>query len=81
MVRGQVDFSVDKYGNECLSWVNEFDKIYQDHGYDNRTDYLKSLIEYYDLDEDQQYVMYMTADLLGHGEDFDGLISFLDGIA
>ena len=65
----------------AVSGQNEFDKIYQDHGYENRTDYLESLIDDYGLNEDLQYVMYMTADLLGHEEDFDGLISFLNDIA
>lgn len=49
--------------------------VYQEHGYSNRKEYLKSLSEEYGV-----YIgaVYALADLLGAEEDFDGLISELE---
>lgn len=49
--------------------------IYEDNGYKDRHDYLKSLAEEYDVPLD--YV-FAAADLLGPNEDFDGLITTLE---
>ena len=45
--------------------------IYQEHGYKDRDDYLKSLAEEYEIDADMVFAM---ADMLGPNEDFDGLV-------
>lgn len=49
--------------------------IYQEHGFNNREDYLKDLAEGYDVDYD---TVKFLADLLGESEDFDGLITSLE---
>ena len=46
---------------------------YKAAGYENRRDYLESLTEDYPAD-----VVYALADILGPGEDFDGLITALE---
>lgn len=51
--------------------------VYIKNGYKNRKDYLKSLAEEYDVD---YATVYSLANILGENEDFDGLISELDGI-
>lgn len=52
--------------------------IYEETGYANRKDYLKSLAEEYGL----SYKKVLTiADLLGPSEDFDGLISTLEDMS
>jgi len=48
--------------------------IYNDNGYDNREDYLKSLAEDYGV---ELGTVKMLADLLGPSEDFDGLVTSL----
>ena len=53
------------------------DNIYQDHGYNNRKDYLNSLAEDFGLDTD---VVYSLASVLGKIEDFDGLVTSLEDI-
>lgn len=50
--------------------------VYQTHGYNDREDYLSCMAENYGLDLES--VVRPTADLLGPGEDFDGLISALE---
>ena len=45
---------------------------YQELGYPNRTAYLQSLADDYDLDIDE---IHAVAEMLGSGEDFDGLLS------
>ena len=52
--------------------------IYQEHGFDNREDYLKYLAEDYDMDYS---AVKFLADLLGESEDFDGLITSLEDYA
>ncbi len=52
--------------------------IYQEHGYEDRTDYLASLVEDYNLDWDQVWVI---AQVYGPSEDFDGLITALEDLA
>lgn len=47
--------------------------IYQEHGYKNRAEYLKSLCEEYDAT-----TVYALANLLGPSEDFDGLVTMLN---
>jgi hypothetical protein len=49
--------------------------IYKENGFESREDYLKGLAE--ELDMDESFV-FMTADLLGPGEDFDGLVTMLE---
>ncbi len=49
--------------------------IYEEHGYKNRTDYLRNLSDDYDVD---MYTVQMLADLLGESEDFDGLLTALE---
>lgn len=49
--------------------------IYQDHGYENRRDYLENLAE--DCGVPLENVL-AIADLLGPSEDFDGLVSSLE---
>jgi len=51
---------------------------YQEHGYDNRTDYLADLAKEYDV---PSYVVMALADALGPNEDFDGLIIMLQDAA
>jgi hypothetical protein len=50
--------------------------VYTEHGFDNRTEYLKELALEYD-----PAVVYALADLLGPEEDFDGLITSLEDYA
>lgn len=49
--------------------------VYQEEGFQNRTEYLKSLAEEFDL---PFATVRMIASLLGPSEDFDGLITALD---
>ena len=49
--------------------------VYQREGFKNRKEYLENLAADFGLPED---VVFMTADLLGPSEDFDGLISSLE---
>jgi len=49
--------------------------VYVRNGYKDRDDYLKNLAEEYDLDP---MVVSEIAEMLGPGEDFDGLISSLE---
>lgn len=49
--------------------------VYQEHGYNDRNDYLSSAAEEYGVDP---YVVSCLADLLGENEDFDGLINGLE---
>ena len=51
--------------------------IYQQYGYKNRADYLKELANQYGVDI---AMVYALADMLGEGEDFDGLINALEEI-
>lgn len=53
------------------------ENIYQRNGYMNRTDYLESLADEYEVDIE---TVQMVADLLGPNEDFDGLVSELQDI-
>ena len=50
---------------------------YQIHGYNTRKDYLKSIANEMGIDVN---TVYLTADLLGSSEDFDGLISTLQDL-
>lgn len=49
--------------------------VYIEHGYRNRSEYLKGLAEEYDVPLDDVRAI---ANVLGQYEDFDGLISQLD---
>ena len=49
--------------------------IYQENGYENRKDYLKSVADEYGIDLG---IVCLLADVLGPNEDFDGLISALE---
>ena len=49
---------------------------YKDAGYESRRDYLESLTDEYPAD-----IVYALADILGPGEDFDGLITALEDAA
>jgi len=48
---------------------------YQENGYENREEYLRSQAEFYGIDFGT--VQYL-ADILGESEDFDGLIASLE---
>lgn len=50
--------------------------IYQENGYKNRKDYLECLADDYGVEYE---TVVMIADLNGPSEDFDGLVSALDG--
>lgn len=50
--------------------------VYREHGYSDREDYLSRIAEDYGVDLEQ--VVRPLADLLGPGEDFDGLVSALE---
>ena len=50
--------------------------VYTEHGFDNRTEYLKELAQEYD-----PAVVYALADMLGPAEDFDGLVTSLKDYA
>jgi hypothetical protein len=49
--------------------------IYQENGFNNRTEYLRSLSEEYDLPFRD---VAMLASVLGPNEDFDGLVTTLE---
>ena len=49
--------------------------IYQQKGYSDRKDYLESLADEYGVDIDSVRVI---ADMYGHSEDFDGLVTALE---
>lgn len=49
--------------------------IYQEHGYENRDDYLQSLADDYGVSFSR---VKLLANTLGEREDFDGLVSNLD---
>jgi hypothetical protein len=53
----------------------EFMNVYQENGYKDRKDYLKSLAEDFDMDYKD---VVMLATTLGESEDFDGLITSLE---
>jgi len=46
--------------------------IYERQGYESREDYLKNLAEDYEADLD---TVIAIAEILGEGEDFDGLVT------
>lgn len=49
--------------------------IYEDHGYDDREDYLKGLAEEHEIDFE---LVFELAELLGPNEDFDALVTQLE---
>ena len=49
--------------------------IYQENGYNSRSDYLECLADDFGVDLDTVQAL---ADLLGQDEDFDGLVSSLE---
>lgn len=49
--------------------------VYEERGYENRDDYLKFLASDLCLPEDTVFAL---ADMLGSGEDFDGLVTALE---
>lgn len=49
--------------------------VYEEQGYKNRTGYLKFLASDLCLPED---IVFALADMLGGGEDFDGLVTALE---
>ena len=51
---------------------------YQERGFANRENYLESLAEEYGMPLDDIEAL---ADILGQGEDFDGLLAILDNQA
>lgn len=62
----------DSINNEGLK---EFKRnIYPDHGYPDRYEYLKSLAEEYSVNFE---AVLDTAEVLGPGEDFDGLVAMI----
>lgn len=55
--------------------VTIVENIYQENGYENREDYLRSLSEEYDVD---YHAVHELATLLGESEDFDGLVNAVE---
>lgn len=55
--------------------MNTPKNVYQEHGYYNRTDYLRCLSEDWDM---PFTTVCMLADILGPNEDFDGLVTALE---
>lgn len=53
------------------------DNIYKEHGYNNRKEYLNALADEHGVDAEKVYAL---ADLLGDGEDFDGLVTSLESL-
>ena len=51
--------------------------VYIENGYKDRIDYLESLAWDLEIDKD---TVFLTADMLGPSEDFDGLITTLEDI-
>lgn len=49
--------------------------IYEEHGYEGRTDYLQSLADDYEINVEDVMAF---ADMLGASEDFDGLPNVLE---
>lgn len=64
--------------NRVLTLLRGINKmnIYIENGFESREDYLESLAEDYGYEE-----TYAVAELLGPGEDFDGLISSLEELS
>ena len=52
------------------------ENVYEQNGYKDRKDYLNSLVDEYGLDKS---MVFSLAAVLGESEDFDGLISMLEG--
>lgn len=51
--------------------------VYQNHGFENRTEYLKDLADNYGMDNETVFAL---ADVFGPNEDFDGLVSELEDL-
>ena len=51
------------------------ENVYEQNGYKNRFDYLKSLSEEYGIEVS---TVFAIASVLGENEDFDGLVSSLE---
>ena len=49
--------------------------IYQERGYEDRSDYLRQIADEYGVDSD---LVFAAADILGPNEDFDGLITTIE---
>jgi hypothetical protein len=49
--------------------------IYQEHGYETRLEYLEGLADELGVDPEAVFAL---ADMLGAGEDFDGLVTSLE---
>lgn len=49
--------------------------VYEENGYSSRFDYLESLADDFGLDVE---MIEELADVLGEGEDFDGLVTLLE---
>lgn len=56
--------------------MNE-ETVYELNGFEDRNEYLNHLADEFGLDID---IVYSTANMLGEGEDFDGLVSLLSDI-
>lgn len=54
------------------------DDIYRRHGYANRTEYLRSLAEDYNI---ALWIVIEMANMLGPSEDFDGLVAMVQDAA
>ena len=55
--------------------TNKERNIYQENGYKNRREYLQAMSEEFDVPMD---AVLCLAEILGEGEDFDGLVSSLE---
>ncbi len=52
--------------------------IYEEHGYENRLDYIKNQADFYGVEHETAF---MLADMLGPNEDFDGFVTSLEDYA
>jgi len=67
-----------KAPNLSLTTERQIMNAYKEHGYDSRKAYLIGLAQEMEIDRS---TVFMMADLLGEGEDFDGLVTSLEDYA
>lgn len=77
-----IDSGFVRFADEITHFVplaelepNHEPTVYEEHGYADRTDYLESLSEEFEINLD---VVQLMADVLGPSEDFDGLVTALE---
>ena len=67
--------SIQKQATRLKKVANDQENIYQQHGFENRREYLTSLAEEYGV---SVQTVFSLASMLGSSEDFDGLVSALE---